>query len=433
MDDKVYISKIKITNIGGLDHFEAQMGDICLVTGANGVGKSSVLGALNIVFAGGTDPAIIKKGEDFGEVLLTLSDGTTINKRIVPDGAEVKIRTKDGGAVKRPAEYLASLASGMGFDPIGLLAAEPKKRAEFLLKNLSLTFEASEVNAALDAPTQTGTLSLAKFNELRDGRYDQRTDLNRRVKEQEATITELTRSLPKGEKEDWGAIALGLQDSINKISTDIAREEASIKEEAGDAIKENRATVAAKIRALEQEQHAFEVECLREQDRAIAENTRELGERRAAMSIELGTARSNADQQQQSVGIRKAIADRDTALKGSVTEEMRLTKIIKALDELKHRKLKELPIDGFDLKIDKGKPIITINGVELEKLNRQQAIFVAIQAVSLASGKLPLILCEASELDDNSLRDLTAACKDAKLQLVLARWQNDSPLEVVSA
>ena len=113
---------------------------------------------------------------------------------------------------------------------------------------------------------------------------------------------------------------------------------------------------------------------------------------------------------------------------------MRLTKVLKALDELKHTKLKELPIEGLDLKMDKkGNPIILIGETPLDKLNRQAQLFMAIQAVSMASGRLPLILCEAAEIDDKNLADLTGATAEAGMQLILARWMNDAPLRVMTA
>jgi hypothetical protein len=144
------------------------------------------------------------------------------------------------------------------------------------------------------------------------------------------------------------------------------------------------------------------------------------------------TARTKADQQQQATGIRKAIDERAEALKGFALREIRFDQALKTIDALKHKKLKELPIAGLDLKADsRGRPVILIDGIPLDKLNRQQQLYVAIQAVTLAAGRMPLVICEAAELDDEHLREVAEACEAGGIQLVVARWTNKDPLRVI--
>ncbi len=435
MNDKVYITRIDIQNIGGLEEFHAELGAVNLVIGENGTGKSSILNALEIVLGGGSDPDLIHNGHDHGEVMLTLSDGTTVLKSMERDGsADLKIRTKDGGAVKAPATYLKTLAAGLGFDPIGFLASDPKERAAFLLQNLPLTFPADEVNVALGVPVVTAPVSLQKLNELRQGKYDARTELNRKARDLEGTIKDMERALPSDPGKDWGTERDRLSAKLSGIVSEIATVASQIELEAEQEKTRKRGEIREKIDALNVElsDHLAAVE--KAAASSLAEATAALEAERAALSEELGTAKARADQEQQAVGIRNAIAERKKALEGHISEEMRLSKAIERLDKLKHAKLKELPIDGLDLKVDsKGRPVILIDSIPLDKLNRQQQLYVAIQAVSLAAGKLPLILCEAAELDSAHVAELTEAAKGAGLQLVLARWKDNAPLEVQAA
>lgn len=434
MSEKVYVERIDIQNIGGLEEFHAELGAINLVVGENGTGKSSVLNALEIVLGGGSDPDLIHNKHDHGEVLLTLSDGTTVHKSMERDGsADLKIRTRDGGAVKAPATYLKTLAAGLGFDPIAFLESDPKERAAFLLQNLPLTFSADSVNDALGSPILSAPVTLQKLNELRLGNYDERTSLNRKTRDLEGTIKDMERALPADPGKNWSAERDRLSGKLSTVGAEIRTLASQIELEAEQEKTRKRSEIQEKIAALNRELSDHLVVVEKTAAATLAESTATLESERASLSEELGTAKARADQEQQAVGIRNAIVDRKKALEGHISEEMRLSKVIERLDKLKHAKLKELPIDGLDLKVDsKGRPVILIGGLPLDKLNRQQQLYVAIQAVSLAEGKLPLILCEAAELDDKHIEELSEAAKGAGLQLVLARWKNHSPLEVLT-
>ena len=164
----------------------------------------------------------------------------------------------------------------------------------------------------------------------------------------------------------------------------------------------------------------------------LAEDTADLEAKRALLEGQHGEAKAKADEQTRTAGIMQAIESRNVALNGFILREMELTQVIEDLDKLKHLKLRELPVEGFDLKMDGKRPIITIGGVPLDQLNRQQQIYVAIQFVQQSAGSLPLVLCECAELDDDHMKELAAAAKDAGIQLIVARWETGIPLQVTT-
>lgn len=424
MNDRVYLSRIEIRNVGGIEELIADLGAVNVVVGDHGMGKTSFIAAIDIVLTGGTDPDLIRAGAEKGEVKLTLSDGVTIEKTFWVGGSSCEILTPEGGKVKRPSEYLSTLAAGYGFDPIGFLNAEPKARAEFLLKNLPLTFDVADIEEAIGEPVRGlgQQTTLQKLNDIRDMKYSERTTINVRVRDVEGAIQSMRRALPADDDKNWA-------EERDRLISDIATIE-----ESTDGVRQGFEAEADRRKA--EARAVYEKACAdldRASAEAIAKETKELEEKKAAMSLDLGTARERAEQQTKVAGVREAITKHEEELRGSGSRERKLTSIIKALDDLKHRKLKELPIDGFDLKADKnGRPAITIDGIPLEKVNRQRQLFVAIQAVNFAAGRLPLILCEAAELNDRALEELSAAAKDAGLQLVLARWSQNGPLSIVS-
>jgi energy-coupling factor transporter ATP-binding protein EcfA2 len=430
----VYLTGIHIKDLGGISEFKAEVGSIAIVTGENGTGKTTILESIRTVFEGGSDPDLVRRGCEYGEVTLTFSNGYTAYKRVGLDGYDLKVRTAEGGLVKRPAEYLKQLAPALSFDPIRFLESEPKERAAFLLRVLPLQFSAEEViGASRGLVSVAGSVSLQQLNELRDGKYAERTALNRQVRDLEGTIAEMSRTLPADDGKDWAAERDRLTDDVAAIDAEIARAKAEIELEAEQARSKKRAEVESRIQELQRELFEYIREVDQKAEACLRETTRELNQRKADLSAKLGEARSKADQQKSAEGVRALIEKRKAELKGHVSREMAMSAAIAGLDELKHRKLRELPIEGLDLRIDRGKPVILIDGIPLDHLNRQKQIFVAIQAVSKASGKMPLILCEAAELSDTHLAELTQAAKEAGLQLVLARWENGEPLRMKTA
>ena len=441
MSDKVYLTSLEIKNLGGLPYFKAEMGQMALITGENGSGKTTCLNAILTFFEGGSDPDFVRAGCEEGEATIVFSHGYTAHKKITRQGYELTVTSSDGGKLRAPATWIKELAPSLSFDPIGFLNSEPKDRAAFLLQNLPLSFTADEVNAVLGVPALSTSVTLQKVNELWQGKYDERTKLKKDVRDLEGTIKELRDALPKDGERDWGAEVARIQDAIGQLDQQKASIASEIELEAEQARNEKRQSIGAEIAELRKQITVKEAELsdfLAKVDVAavesLADQTKAIQEQRDPLVVELTTARANAEQHQRAAGIRDLIAARKKTLEGHISEEMRLDKVIEGLMKMKHQKLKELPIAGLDLKSDsKGRPVILIDSIPLDKLNRQQQLYVAIQAVSLSAGRLPLILLEAAELDDAHVAELGDAAKDAGLQLVLARWKNNAPLEVVAA
>lgn len=441
----IYVKSLEVKDIGGIEKFSCDLGHVSVISGANGLGKTSLLSALNNIFEGGHDcdlrrnvdldgDGILETPCESGEIRITLSDGTTITKTITAKESKLLVKSADGGKIGAAKTFLESLTPPKSFNPIDFLNADAKDRAAFLLKTLPLNFTDKEVNEALGIPKTVGPVTLEKLNQLYDGIYDERKDLNVTVRDMEGVIASMEKSLPSQEGKDWGAERDRIQKEISEVESNIKTVAAEIALEAEKALNEKRVEIDKKIADLKAELSAFVQTVEQTAAATLAEETRDMQAHKVHLSEELGAAKANADREQQAAGVRQAINDQRKALEGHVAKELRLTKSLKALLDLKHKKLKELPIEGLDLKSDsKGRPVIMIGGVPLDKLNRQQALFVAIQAVQLAAGRLPLILLEAAEIDDAHLAELAGAIKDAGLQLVVARWKNNAPLQVETA
>ncbi len=159
------VENIKITDIKAIANLEFKAGTVTVISGPNGVGKSSVLHSLATLFDGGHDPDLIRRGAKKGEVVIGLSDGVTIKKSITLKGSIVKVTTENGGLVKSPQTYVKSLTHGMAFDPVAFVDATPKQRLGFLLDAMPITFTAEQLQETLGGMPMRA-FDLDEFNAL---------------------------------------------------------------------------------------------------------------------------------------------------------------------------------------------------------------------------------------------------------------------------
>lgn len=420
------LQSIQITNVKAIESMTIRAGAVTVIAGENGAGKTSVLDAIASVFEGGHDPALIRHGAERAEVVLTLDDGVTIRKRITQKDSTLEVRTEDGGIVKAPASYVKRLAESFAFDPIGLLDAKPKDRAAWLLKNGNITFTAAEVNTAIGAPAVKGMIDLEKLESIRLAKYTERTDANRRLRDLDGAIREQKAMLPPAVETDWVEAQELIETALaaKRSALDAMRQEVQTAEHA--QIEGVKAKAQQQIDEIRQKLAEDIQEINRKADSLLAAESETINAEIANLSAELAGARAKAEEQQRAAGVRAVIERNEKQYKEHLTLEGALTRTIAALDELKLSKLRELPIEGLDIRDGD----IYVNGTQFDHLNTQAQIFTVIQAANLALGELPLMVLDRAEsLDDERFAALAAAVEEAGLQLIAARVV-EGPLKV---
>jgi energy-coupling factor transporter ATP-binding protein EcfA2 len=127
----------------------APAGDVVLLTGANGQGKSSVIDALMVALTGRKGMAAIDRpvrdGADRAEVRVDLGD-LIVTRRWVGERSEAVVTTPDG--VKYPGgadAVLKTLANRIGFDPLAFINAGPSDQLNMLLGVVELPFDPAEL------------------------------------------------------------------------------------------------------------------------------------------------------------------------------------------------------------------------------------------------------------------------------------------------
>lgn len=138
------ITKIRIDNFLGIATFVADdLGKWNMITGANGVGKSTILKAIREALeSSGTKHQLVKVGADKGEIHLTFDDGMVVERKMTAGSNQVKVTT-NSQPVKQPQTFLDKLIGPHQMNPVDFMKGNAKQRRETILKALpvSLSFD----------------------------------------------------------------------------------------------------------------------------------------------------------------------------------------------------------------------------------------------------------------------------------------------------
>lgn len=447
------VTRIEITDIKGIAYAELKLAGraLTVIKGANGTGKSSILDAIASVFEGGSDPAMVRQGAKQGTVLIELSDGTQIKKtQSAKQGAKVEIRTKDGEVVDKPQTYIDKLAASFAFDPLAFCRADSKKRAEYLIKALNLSFTGKEVGAIrfgkldVGAPVRDligpeAALSLDQFDELRKKVYERRRQANASVKELDETVKNLRRSVPSTEE---GELGVGMGDVLQTAQGQLAALEAAEKKdlefiagqvekaktdarEAYDlAVTTARAVYDEAVRQAKVKYDAELSDVASGESEATDGVRQERAPERARLQQAIGEAQANLKRQGEIEALQKHLGEQQQRLAVKVAEADALDKALEGLDELKRSKVEKLPIEGLELRDGE----VYVGGIPFDHLNQQKRYETSFEVGTLLLGDLPLVVGdEAEHLDAEHLKEFEAALASSPLQVILAQV-DDGPL-----
>jgi DNA repair exonuclease SbcCD ATPase subunit len=411
------ITHINIENIRGIESLEIKPGALTVVSGSNGAGKSSVIAAIQTTFEGGHDASLIRKGAKKGTVELVLSDGTTITRTITPKSSTLDVKTKDGDTKKAPASYVSQLASGIALDPIRLLTAKPKERGAFLLATSNVSFQPAEIAAAIGQDYDIN-LTIEGMDKLRKSIYEQRTALNIRKKEADATASALRQSLPADMDKDWGSELTAVESELLDRSNELSRIEAEAKQELAKAEHEINEDFRLKVKALEEARDEQIRTLMFEYQNQKDTATRELAAEVAALTGRKSEAKAKAAEQQRAATLKAQVDAQIQRYRELDKESDKLTKAMEKLDALKSAKLAEDGIEGMEI-VD-GE--IYVDGIPFDALNTARRYELAFAIAARGAGTLPLMICDQAEVfDSETWAEFKAAATASGMQIIAAR------------
>ena len=149
-------------------------GDVVIISGANGAGKTSVLDAIYFAVAGvgaqKDTPVPIRKGETDAHVELDLGD-MTVTRKWHGDKSTLVVSAKDGARYPSPQAMLDGLIGRLSFDPLAFSNMSPKDQRATLLGMIDYDVE--------------------RTRNTRRGFYDDRTEIGRSVTRLKGALAEM--------------------------------------------------------------------------------------------------------------------------------------------------------------------------------------------------------------------------------------------------
>ena len=391
------IKRIKAVSI------EDPKSDVQVIGGRNRQGKSSLLDAIWLALGGGTAAKAtdqpVRSGQKKASVTVTVGDGDapqfTVERRWTTKGTSLKVTAADGQRYDSPQALLNELVGQLTFDPVRFVESDAKTQRQTLLDTLGLTAK------------------VARLNEQRAEVFQERTAVNRAVKELGAEVKgykDLPASLPK----DTGETTEQLLDSLRR------QQQA---QQTWDRVQEQAVQLEHKIEQLE---HA-----LSEAKQAIQSHRDWLFANERPDTTELEQRISQASEL---AGLRAKVQARDAAAKRYADRKARaqaLTEQIESFDEQKLKLLTDIQLPVKNLQVtDDG---VLYNGVPLSQASGAERITVGM-AVALASKpRLRVVLIrDGSLLDDASMQLLRKFADDNDVQVWIERvGSNDADALII--
>lgn len=420
----MFIKKIIIHNILGIEDIEIQANQLTLIEGQNASGKTSILEAVKSVLQGGADATLIRKGATGGEVVLVLDDDTLITKTIKENGSNVRVTDKIGIRQKTPQSYINKLIDKFSINPIDFLVADDKTRINLLFEALPSELDIEKLKQ-IEVPKELQTSftkmidsnlhPLTFFNTAYQVLYDNRTGINRALKEKQATVSQLAIGLIENSPEDLKARRVKIETELNKAY----KKKDDFRDGLDKEMADKRAIIDKDyLRMLS------EIEKKHEEDVRVLEQ--EFQEKTGGLKTELAVIL----EQEKSIATMEA----NKSLKNKLSSEaeklnqdgLLLTSALKELERLKAGLLDNLPIKNLEIKDG----IIYLNNVIFKRVNTAEQIKCAIEIAKLKSGELKVICVDGIErLDADTFELFKQEAEKSGIQMIVTRV-SDSELKI---
>jgi len=405
------VTQIKIKNILGIEDLTITPGAVTKITGKNGSGKTSTLEAIKAALKGGHDATLLRNGAEKGEVVILFDDGGQITKTITADRSEVKVR-QDGRLVKNAATALDELRDAVSVNPIEFLTADRKRRLQILLESIHFDITDEQLSDAAGFQCRVGSDALAMVDTVRKGVFDERTGINRAIKEKANTIDQLSQSVPQNVVGDVDAELAKMQ------TVDIQLNEAMNLE-----ISKVNQSEAERIQKLRDEIEGIQKWATEQRDSIKSLFHTKIApviERRTQLQEQL---KNKAAFEQQ----KKVIEDMEAGLESLNEELQQKNEALDRIDVLKASMLETLPIPGMTIQDGD----IFIEDVPFDRLNNSNQIKVCMQLAAQRAGDLKLICVDGLEaLDQERFDRFVEAAKTTGCQFIVTRvTSNDFAVE----
>ncbi len=392
------IVKLQAENIKRLKAVEiTPEGDLIVIAGKNGQGKTSVLDAIWYALGGGAAQKGVSKpirdGESGASVTVDLGS-IKVTRNWTEDKTALRVESADGARYSSPQSMLDDLVGKLSFDPLEFINQSPKEQVNTLLEVAPIGIDLEEIDRA------------------RRENYERRTEVNREARKIEGALSELppfdneagTESVDigalyqeldeiKGRAHDWER----LQEEICRVSQGV------------EELERNLVEAKANLSVLRDDQVNFGLvpeptsvqEKINNADRInkAVENNK----RRTALAEELNDRKETSD------SLSAAIISYDNAKEKAISEA-------------------KMPVPGLGFDEDG----ITLNGVPFSQASSAEQLKVSVAIAMALNPKIRIIrITDGSLLDSDNLKLIEDMARDNDFQCWIERVDESGNVGVV--
>lgn len=402
------IVKLQAENVKRLRAVEVHPnGSLVVVGGKNGNGKSSLLDSIMMALAGkqALPSKPVRDGEDGATITIELDEDFIITRKIKPDGTStVEVRSKSGAKYPSPQALLDSFSARFTFDPLKFKAMKPLEQAEILKQILGLDF--------------------SEHDRERAAIYEQRTIINRSVRDMEGQIGTMKAHADVPADEVTVAALAEELDAARQQNANRQRMESEL-----SVIDGRRVTTSSRITALRKELEALEAvvpvivaEYADLKSRYDAQPVVET----AALQEKIRTAEETNRKVRENKARRQVVES--LALKREESEK--LTKWIDSIDEDKKSQLESAAFPVPGMSVDDS--AVVLNGIPFDQLSAAEQLRISV-AIGLAlNPKLKVLLIrDGSLLDEENLKLVAELAEAHGAQVWMERVGDGDEVAVV--
>jgi hypothetical protein len=279
-----------------------------------------------------------------------------------------------------------------------------------------------------------------RLDDIRQGRYDQRTVANVEWRKLKESRDKMAESLPDGDPltYTWMETAPGLDGEAKQVPAAVnpldevralERKLSQARESLASAVAGWKADLDSLLGSFNQQEQA-ELEAVRVKytqlraearaaaEKLIAEERRPFDQYIERAAGELAAAQERAQQVAKLEGLRDAIRGVDRQMQAAQDQALRLDNAVKNLDELKRRKLETLPIAGVEVRDGQ----IFVDGLNFEtQLNTARQYLLSAQIAALTAKEWPFLVVDNIEaMDEANRREFIEGLAASGYQAVVA-------------
>lgn len=202
------INILRISNFLGIDEMELKAAKINIFKGLNGLGKTSVIEALEKTFTNkNRRTEVVKHGKEEATLYVELDDGLSVDRKIRTSKSNyLKVRHELGGVPSTEA-FLSNLVNGNIFRPLDWVNLSVKEQTKSLLSMLEINWDKDDIKnwfGELPSNVNFEQHILLILKSIEKKYYDDREEINREVKELKARIKSIVDDLPpEYNGEEW--------------------------------------------------------------------------------------------------------------------------------------------------------------------------------------------------------------------------------------